>query len=59
MRSRQIELKERAAEAKIAGWTKAVEKVRNKQAALAAQAAVANRIKLAGPVRAPEAPSEH
>jgi hypothetical protein len=59
LRSRQIELKERAAAAKIAGWTKAVEKVRNKQAALAAQAAVTSRLKLAEPVRAPEAPLEH
>ena len=29
LRSRQIDLKERAAAAKIAGWTKAVEKVRS------------------------------
>jgi hypothetical protein len=58
LRSRQIGLKERAA-AKIAGWTKAVEKLRAKQAALAEQAAVASRLKLAEPVRPPEAPSEH
>jgi hypothetical protein len=36
LRSRQIDLKERAAGAKTAAWTKAVEKVRSKQAALAA-----------------------
>jgi hypothetical protein len=59
LRSRQIELKERAAAAKIAGWTKAVEKVRSKHVALAEQAAVASRLKLAEPVRGPEAPSEH
>jgi hypothetical protein len=38
-------------------WTKAVEKLRSKQAALAEQAAVASRVKLAEPVRAPEARS--
>jgi hypothetical protein len=53
-RSRQINLKERAAAAKTAGWTKAVEKLRAKQAALAEQAASRH----AEPVRAPEAPSE-
>jgi hypothetical protein len=37
LRSRQIDLKERAAAAKTAGWTKAVENVRSKQAALAEQ----------------------
>ena len=37
LRSRQIDIKERAAAAKIVGWTKAVEKVRSKQAALAEQ----------------------
>ena len=52
LRSRQIELKERAAAAKIGGWTRAVEKVRAKQAALAEQAAVASRLKLAESVRA-------
>jgi len=51
-------IKMRAA-AKIAGWTKAVEKVRRKQAALAEQASVASRLRLAEPVRAPEAPSEY
>jgi hypothetical protein len=59
LRGTQIELKERAAAEKIAGWTKAVEKVRAKQAALAEQAAVASCLKLAEPVRTPEAPSEH
>ena len=59
LRGRHIELKERAAAEKIAGWTKAVEKVRAKQAALADEAAVASRLKLAEPVRTPEAPSEH
>ena len=38
LRSRQIDLKEKAAAAKTAGWTKAVEKLRSKQAALAEQA---------------------
>jgi hypothetical protein len=57
LRSRQVDLKERAAAAKIAGWTKAVEKVRSKQAALAEQTAVASRLKLAEPLRAPEAHS--
>jgi hypothetical protein len=42
LRSRQIELKERAAAAKTAGWTNAVARVRSKQAALAEQAAVAS-----------------
>src|SRR5262249_42294301 len=37
VRSRQIDIKERAAAAKIVDWTKAVEKVRSKQAALAEQ----------------------
>jgi hypothetical protein len=36
-------------------WTKAVEKLRSKQAALAEQAAVASRLRLAEFVRAPEA----
>jgi hypothetical protein len=31
LRSRQIDLKERAAAAKMAGWTKAVEKVRSRR----------------------------
>jgi hypothetical protein len=57
LRNRQIDLKERAAAAKSAGWAKAVEKVRSKQAALAEQAAVASSLRLAEPVRAPEAPS--
>jgi hypothetical protein len=35
LRSRQIDLKERASAAKTAAWTKAVEKLRRKQAALA------------------------
>ena len=56
LRSRQIDLKEKAAAAKTAGWTKAVEKLRSKQAALAEQAAVARRLKLAQPVRAPATP---
>jgi hypothetical protein len=55
LRSRQIDLKERAAP-KIAGWTKAVEKLRAKQAALAEQAAVASRLKLTEPVRVPVTP---
>jgi hypothetical protein len=38
----QIELKESAAAAKTATWTKAVEKLRSRQAALAEQAAVAS-----------------
>jgi hypothetical protein len=41
--SRQTDLKQRGAAAKITAWTKAVEKVRSKQAALAEQAAGANR----------------
>jgi hypothetical protein len=44
------------------GWANAVEKLRCKQAALAEQAAVASRLKVAEPVRTPEArsaPSEH
>ena len=56
LRSRQIDLKERAAAAKTAGWTKAVEKVRSKQAALAQQAAVASRLRLAEPVQVPATP---
>jgi hypothetical protein len=56
LRSRQIDLKERAAAAKTAGWTKAVEKVRSKQAALAEQAAVASRLRLAEPVQVPATP---
>jgi hypothetical protein len=48
--SRQIDIKERAAAAKIAGWTKAVEKVRSKQAALAEQAACAPPTASARPV---------
>jgi hypothetical protein len=54
--SRQIDLKERAAAANTASWTRAVEKVRNKQAAFTEQAAVASRLKLAEPVRAPATP---
>ena len=50
LRSRQIE----KAAAKTAGWTNAVEKLRGTQAALAEQAAVASRLKVAEPVRAPE-----
>jgi hypothetical protein len=38
-------------------WGKAVETLRRKQAALAEQAAVASSLRLAEPVRAPEAPS--
>jgi hypothetical protein len=56
LRSRQIDLKERAAAAKTAGWTKAVEKVRSKQAALAEQAADASSLRPAEPVRAPATP---
>jgi len=52
LRSRQIDLKERAAAAKIAGWMKAVEKLCAKQAALSEQAPVASRLKLAESVRA-------
>src|SRR5262249_22891864 len=55
LRSRQIDLKERAA-VKTAGWRKAVEKVRSKQAAVAAQAAVARRLRLAEPVQVPATP---
>jgi hypothetical protein len=55
LRSRQIDLKERAAAAKTAAWTKAAGKLRSKQAALAEQAAVPSRLKLAEPVRAPAA----
>jgi len=40
---RQTDLKQRGAAAKITAWTKAVEKVRSKQAALAIQAAGASR----------------
>jgi hypothetical protein len=58
LRSRQADLKERAAAAKTAGWTKGVEKVRSKQAALAEPAAVASRSKLAEPVQASAASSE-
>ena len=43
LRSRQTDLKERAAAAKTATWTKAVEKLRSKQRALAEQAAVASQ----------------
>jgi hypothetical protein len=51
LRSRQIDIKERAAAAaKIAGWTKAVEKVRSKQAALAEQAACAPPTAVAHPI---------
>jgi hypothetical protein len=57
LRRKQIDLKERASAAKTAAWTKAVEKLRSKQAALAEQAAVASRLKLAEPLRAPEAHS--
>jgi hypothetical protein len=56
-RSTQIDLKVRAAAAKPAAWTKAVEKLRSKQAALAEEAAVASRLRLAEPVRTPEARS--
>ena len=52
LRSRQIE----KAAAKTAGWTNAVEKLRSKQAALAEQAAVESRRRLAEPVRAPAIP---
>jgi hypothetical protein len=58
LRSRQIDLKERAAAAKTAAWTKAVEKLRSKQAALAEQATAATRLNLAEPLQAPAAPSE-
>ena len=56
LRSRQIDLKERAAAAKTATWTTAVEKLRSRQAALAEHAAVASSLKLAEPVRAPPTP---
>jgi hypothetical protein len=55
-RSRQIDLKERASAAKTAAWTKAVEKLRSKQAALAQRAAVASRQKLAEDVPVPATP---
>ena len=56
LRSRQIDLKERAAAAKTAGWTKAVEKLRSRQAALAEQTGVTSRLQLVEPVRAPATP---
>jgi hypothetical protein len=56
LRSRQIDLKERAPAAKTAAWTKAVEKVRSRQRVLAEQAAVASRLRLAEPVQAPATP---
>jgi hypothetical protein len=43
LRSRQTDLKQSGAAAKITAWAKAVEKVRSKQAALAKQAAGASR----------------
>jgi hypothetical protein len=52
LHSRQIDLKERAAAAKTAAWTKAFEKHRSRQMALAEQVAVATRVRLAEPVRA-------
>jgi len=52
----QIDLKERVAAAKTATWTRAVEKLRSRQAALAEQAAVASRAKLAEPVQVPATP---
>ncbi len=57
LRSRQTDLKERAAAAKTAGGTKAVEKVRSRQAALVERAAVASRLKPAEPLQAPGATS--
>jgi hypothetical protein len=57
LRSRQIDLKERAAAAKTAGWTKAIEKLRSKQTALAERAAVASRLGFTEPVQAPAASS--
>jgi hypothetical protein len=51
LRSRQTDLKERAAAAKTATWTKAVEKLRSKQKALAEQAAIASRPSLAKPMQ--------
>ena len=59
VRSRQTELKERAAAAKTATWTKAVQKLRSRQTALAEQAtAAAAHLRLAEPVRAPAAHSD-
>jgi hypothetical protein len=57
LRSRQIDLKERAAAAKTGGWTKAIEKLRSKQTALAERAAVASRLGFTEPVQAPAASS--
>src|SRR2546430_15497972 len=56
LRSRQIDLKEGEAAAKIASRTNAVEKLRSKQAALAERAAVASSIQVAEPLRAPATP---
>ena len=58
VRSRQTDIKERAAAAKTAAWTKAVQKLRSKQTALAEQATVAAQLRLAEPVQAPAAPSD-
>ena len=43
LRSRQTDLKQRAAAAKTTTWTKAVEKLRSKQRALGEQTAVASQ----------------
>ena len=56
LRSRQTDLKQRGAAAKITAWTKVVEKVRSKQAALAEQAAVESRLRLPEPVQVPATP---
>src|SRR5260370_12843757 len=58
LRSRQIDLKEVTSAAKTGAWMKAVEKLRSKQAALAEEAAIASRPKLAEPLQEPAAPSE-
>jgi hypothetical protein len=56
LRSRQIDLKEKAAAAKTAAWAKAVERLRSKQTALAEQAAVASHLGLTEPVQAADLP---
>jgi hypothetical protein len=58
LRSGQIGLKEVTSAAKTGAWMKAVEKLRSKQAALAEEAAIASRPKLAEPLQVPAAPSE-
>jgi hypothetical protein len=55
LRTRQIDLKERAAAAKMLAGPRAIEKAR--RAALAEQAAVASPLKLPEPVQVPATPS--